>query len=90
MLGFVAGRKRNESNKWDQFLIDKRDLANTIISQMKRIMKISRIVIQNYKSIKDIDFIPEMNLLMLLLAEIARAKVILLMQLIGCFGLSFV
>lgn len=37
MLGFVAGRKRNESNKWDQFLIDKRDLANIIISQMKRI-----------------------------------------------------
>lgn len=37
MLGFVAGRKKNESNKWDQFLIDKRDLANTIISQMKRI-----------------------------------------------------
>jgi len=37
MYGFVAGRKRKESNKWDQFLIDKRDLANTIISQMKRI-----------------------------------------------------
>lgn len=37
MLGFVAGRKRNEANKWDGFLIDKRDLANTIISQMKRI-----------------------------------------------------
>jgi len=36
-LGFVAGRKRKESNKWDQFLIDKRDLANSIISQMKRI-----------------------------------------------------
>lgn len=36
-LGFVAGRKKKESNKWDAFLIDKRDLANTIISQMKRI-----------------------------------------------------
>ena len=37
MLGFVAGRKRSESNKWDNFLIDKRDLANQIIAQMKRI-----------------------------------------------------
>jgi hypothetical protein len=37
MLGFVAGRKRRESNKWDQHLIDKRDLANAIIGQMSRI-----------------------------------------------------
>lgn len=37
LLGFVAGRKKKESNKWDQYLIDKRDLANMIISQMKRI-----------------------------------------------------
>lgn len=37
LLGFVAGRKRRESNKWDSFLIDKRDLANQIIAQMKRI-----------------------------------------------------
>jgi len=37
LLGFVAGRKKKESNKWDQYLIDKRDLANTIIAQMKRI-----------------------------------------------------
>ena len=37
MFGFVAGRKRNESNKWDEYLIDKRDLANAIIGQMKRI-----------------------------------------------------
>ncbi|MFZ2969972.1 MAG: HTH domain-containing protein [Minisyncoccia bacterium] len=37
MYGFVAGRRRNESNKWDQYLIDKRDLANAIIAQMKRI-----------------------------------------------------
>ncbi|MEA3272946.1 MAG: HTH domain-containing protein [Patescibacteria group bacterium] len=36
-LGFVAGRKRNDSNKWDNYLIDKRDLANQIIAQMKRI-----------------------------------------------------
>ena len=37
MLGFVAGRKKKESNKWDQFLIDKRDLANSTIEQLKRI-----------------------------------------------------
>jgi len=37
MFGFVAGRQRKESNKWDNYLIDKRDLANAIISQMKRI-----------------------------------------------------
>lgn len=37
MLGFVAGRKRKESNKWDSYIIDKRDLANQIIAQMKRI-----------------------------------------------------
>lgn len=37
MLGFVAGRQRRESNKWDAYLIDKRDLANQIIAQMKRI-----------------------------------------------------
>lgn len=37
LYGFVAGRKKKESNKWDKYLIDKRDLANIIISQMKRI-----------------------------------------------------
>jgi len=37
LLGFVAGRKKKESNKWDQYLIDKRDLANAIIGQMSRI-----------------------------------------------------
>lgn len=36
-LGFVAGRTRRETNKWDQYLVDKRDLANTIINQLKRI-----------------------------------------------------
>mgnify|MGYP001175553003 CR=1 FL=1 len=36
-LGFVAGRGRRESNKWDQYLIDKRDLASEILNQMKRI-----------------------------------------------------
>jgi len=35
-LGFVAGRRRNEDNKWDEYLIDKRDLANKIIEQMGR------------------------------------------------------
>ncbi len=37
MLGFVAGRKKKESNKWDNYLIDKRDLANQIIAQIKRL-----------------------------------------------------
>ena len=36
-LGFVAGRKKKESNKWDNYLIDKRSLANQIIALMKRI-----------------------------------------------------
>ena len=37
LFGFVAGRKRKDSNKWDAYLIDRRDLANSIIGQMKRI-----------------------------------------------------
>ena len=37
MFGFVTGRKKKESNKWDKYLIDKRDLANAIIGQMSRI-----------------------------------------------------
>lgn len=37
LFGFVAGRKKKESNKWDNYLINKRDLANQIIAQMKRI-----------------------------------------------------
>lgn len=37
ILGFVAGRKKKESNKWDQFLMDKRELANQIIAQLKRL-----------------------------------------------------
>jgi len=37
LMRFVAGRTKRESNKWDQYLIDKRDLANAIIAQMKRI-----------------------------------------------------
>lgn len=37
MLGFVAGRKKKDSNKWDEYLIDKRELANAILRQMNRI-----------------------------------------------------
>lgn len=37
LYNFVAGRSRKESNKWENYLIDKRDLANQIIAQMKRI-----------------------------------------------------
>ena len=37
MFGFVAGKRRRESNKWDSYLIDKKDLANRITEQMKRI-----------------------------------------------------
>ncbi|HAT1879861.1 TPA: HTH domain-containing protein [Legionella pneumophila] len=36
-FGFVAGKRKRESNKWDEFLIDKRDLANQIIASIKRI-----------------------------------------------------
>lgn len=36
-MGFVAGRQKNESNKWDAYLIDKRDLANAVIGQLGRI-----------------------------------------------------
>ena len=36
-LGFVAGFKKKESNKWDDYLIDKRDLSNKIVEQMRRI-----------------------------------------------------
>lgn len=36
-LGFVAGRKKRESNKWDKYLIEKRQLANRIIDQLRRI-----------------------------------------------------
>lgn len=36
-FGFVAGRQKKQTNKWDDHLIDKRDLANQILAQMKRI-----------------------------------------------------
>ena len=37
-FGFVAGRQKKQTNKWDDHLIDKRDLANQILAQMKRII----------------------------------------------------
>ena len=36
-FGFVAGSQKKESNKWDDYLIDKRDLSNKIVEQMRRI-----------------------------------------------------
>ena len=36
-FGFVAGFKKKESNKWDDYLIDKQALANKIVEQMRRI-----------------------------------------------------
>jgi len=36
-LGFVAGRGKKDSNKWDEYLIDKRELADAILKQMKRV-----------------------------------------------------
>ncbi len=36
-LGFVAGRGKKYSNKWDEYLIDKRELSNSILKQMQRI-----------------------------------------------------
>jgi len=37
LLGFVSGKQKKESNKWDAFMIDKRDLATRVIDQLKRI-----------------------------------------------------
>ncbi len=37
LLGFVSGKQKKESNKWDAFMIDKRDLAGRVIDQLKRI-----------------------------------------------------
>ena len=36
-LGFVAGRKQSEDNKWDEYLIDKTDLSTAIIEQLNKI-----------------------------------------------------
>jgi len=37
LYGFVAGRRKKESNKWNEYLIDKRSLANEIIKLLERI-----------------------------------------------------
>lgn len=37
LLGFVSGKQKKESNKWDAYMIDKRDLANRVMEQLKRI-----------------------------------------------------
>ncbi|MBI2051617.1 winged helix-turn-helix domain-containing protein [Candidatus Roizmanbacteria bacterium] len=34
---FIAGRGRKKTNKWENFLIDKRDLGNKIFEEMKKI-----------------------------------------------------
>jgi len=37
LLCFVSGKQRRGSNKWDAFMIDKRDLSGHVIAQLKRI-----------------------------------------------------
>lgn len=37
LLGFISGKQKKESNKWDAFMIDKRDLASRVSEQLKRI-----------------------------------------------------
>ena len=37
LLSFVAGKQKNNGNKWDEFMIDKRDLASTVIKQLERV-----------------------------------------------------
>ncbi len=37
LLGFVSGKQKKDSNKWDAFMIDKRDLSSRVIEQLKRI-----------------------------------------------------
>ncbi len=37
LIGFVAGKQKRKSNKWDEYLIDKRSLANKILEQIKKI-----------------------------------------------------
>lgn len=37
MLGFVAGRKQSETNKWDEYLIEKTDLSEAIIEQLNKL-----------------------------------------------------
>ncbi len=37
LLGFVSGKQKKDGNKWDAFMIDKRDLAERVINQLKRV-----------------------------------------------------
>lgn len=37
LLGFVSGKQKKDGNKWDAFMIDKRDLAGRVIEQLKRV-----------------------------------------------------
>jgi hypothetical protein len=37
LFGFVSGKQKKASNKWDSFMIDKRDLAGVVMAQLKRI-----------------------------------------------------
>ena len=37
LFEFVSGKSKKENNKWDAFMIDKRDLASTLIGQLKRL-----------------------------------------------------
>lgn len=37
LLGFVAGRKQSEGNKWDEYLIDKTDLSAGIVQQLDKL-----------------------------------------------------
>lgn len=38
MLGFVAGMNKKEGNKWDQYLIEKKDLANEVIRYLSKVI----------------------------------------------------
>lgn len=37
LLGFVSGKQKKDGNKWDAFMIDKRDLAGRVMDQLKRV-----------------------------------------------------
>lgn len=37
ILRFVSGKNTNREGKWDEYLIDKRDLADAILDQMKKL-----------------------------------------------------
>ncbi len=37
LFGFVSGKQKKASNKWDSYMIDKRDLAAVVMAQLKRI-----------------------------------------------------